>query len=181
MEGVRGPAEAGRSGKVTSGDLFGTRQFPRNNYLYRFGGAVLGIYGNSKQEAMYPVYFVDAAGKPLDASNGSYVLRLAKDQMPPVDAFWSLTVYGLSQRLLVANPMNRYLVNSPMLPDLERDADGGITLYVQSMSPGKEKESNWLPAPTARSSSSCPFIRRSRRRSAESGNSRRCGKRSERT
>jgi hypothetical protein len=135
------------AGKVTSGDLFGTRQYLHNNYLYRLAGAVLGIYGNSKEEAMYPTYFVDADGKPLDASKSSYTLHLAKDQMPPADAFWSLTMYRLPERLLVANTLNRYLINSPMLPELKRDADGGITLYVRSTSPGKDKESNWLPAP----------------------------------
>jgi hypothetical protein len=135
------------AGKVTSGDIFGTRQYLKNNYLYRFAGAVLGIYGNSKQEAMYPAYFADAGGQPLNASKGSYVLRFAKDQLPPVNAFWSLTMYSLPDRLLVANPLTRYLINSPMLPGLKRDADGGLTLYVQKGSPGADKESNWLPAP----------------------------------
>lgn len=56
-------------------------------------------------------------------------------------------MYELPSRLLVANPLNRYLINSPMLPDLKRDADGGLTLYIQHDSPGEDKESNWLPAP----------------------------------
>ena len=56
-------------------------------------------------------------------------------------------MYEMPSRLLVANPLNRYLINSPMLPDLKRDADGGLTLYLQRESPGKDKESNWLPAP----------------------------------
>ena len=57
-------------------------------------------------------------------------------------------MYELPSRLLVANPLNRYLINSRMLPDLKRDADGGVTLYIQHDSPGKDKESNWLPAPS---------------------------------
>ena len=57
-------------------------------------------------------------------------------------------MYELPSRLLVTNPLNRYLINSPMLPDLKRDADGGLTLYIQHDSPGKDKESNWLPAPS---------------------------------
>ncbi|MCB1008299.1 MAG: DUF1214 domain-containing protein [Acidobacteria bacterium] len=109
--------------------------------------AVLGIYGNSKEEALYPAYYVDSAGEPLDGSKRRYTLRFAPDQLPPVNAFWSLTMYGLPESLLVANPLDRYLINSPMLPGLERDADGGLTLYVQSESPGKERESNWLPSP----------------------------------
>jgi hypothetical protein len=108
--------------------------------------AVLGIYGNSKNEAIYPVYFVDDGKKALSGANG-YTLRFATGQLPPVSAFWSLTLYELPASLLFANPLNRYLINSPMLPDLKRDADGGITLYVQNESPGAGKESNWLPAP----------------------------------
>src|SRR5438132_10350456 len=96
------------AGKVTSGDVFGTRQFLKNNYLYRMGAAVLGIYGNSKQEAMYPMYLVDAAKQKLDGAN-RYTVRFAPGQLPPVNAFWSLTMYEMPQSLLVANPINRYL------------------------------------------------------------------------
>jgi hypothetical protein len=133
--------------KVTSADLFGTRAALKNNYLYRMAGAALGIYGNSRQEAIYPAYTVDAAGDPLDGAKHAYRLRFAPGQLPPAEAFWSLTLYELPASLLYANPINRYLINSPMLPDLKRDADGGITLYLQHDSPGPEKESNWLPAP----------------------------------
>ena len=132
-------------GKLTSGEVFGTRKFLKNNYLYRFL-ATIGIYGNSEQEAMYPVYRTDSAGKPLNGAD-RYTLRFAPGKYPPVKAFWSLTMYELPQSLLVANPINRYLVNSPMLPGLKKDADGGLTLYIQNESPGKDKESNWLPAP----------------------------------
>jgi hypothetical protein len=94
---------------------------------------------------------VDSSGQKLSGAN-RYTVRFAADQLPPVNAFWSLTMYGLPASLLVANPINRYLINSPMLPDLKRDADGGLTLYIQQDSPGKDKESNWLPAPSG------PFI-----------------------
>jgi hypothetical protein len=134
------------AGKVTSGDVFGTREYLKNNYLYRMGAAVLGIYGNSKQEAIYPTYYVDATKQKLDGDN-RYTLRFAPSQLPPVNAFWSLTMYEEPQSLLVANPINRYLINSPMLPQLKKDADGGLTLIVQNQSPGKDKEANWLPAP----------------------------------
>jgi hypothetical protein len=139
------------AGKVTSGDVFGTREYLKNNYLYRMGAAVMGIYGNSKQEAMYPVYGVDADKQKLSGAN-IYILHFAPGQLPPVHAFWSLTMYELPASLLVANPINRYLINSPMLPQLKRDADGGLTLLIQNESPGKDKESNWLPAPKG------PFI-----------------------
>jgi hypothetical protein len=133
-------------GKVVAGDVFGTRQYLKNNYLYRMAAAVLGIYGNSKQEAMYPAYYVDATKQKLDGAN-RYTLRFAPGQLPPVNAFWSLTMYEEPASLLVANPLNRYLINSPMLPQLHKDADGGLTLIVQNESPGKDKEANWLPAP----------------------------------
>ena len=64
-----------------------------------------------------------------------------------MNAFWSLTMYGMPSHLLVANPLNRYLINSSMLPDLRPDADGGLIIHMQYTSPGKDKESNWLPAP----------------------------------
>jgi hypothetical protein len=134
------------TGEITSGELFGTREFLKNNYLYRMAAAVLGIYGNSEQEALYPLYSEDANGEKLDGSN-RYTVRFAPGELPPVHAFWSLTMYELPESLLVANPIDRYLINSPMLPNLEKDADGGLTLYIQHDSPGKEKESNWLPAP----------------------------------
>ena len=126
------------AGQVNSGDLFGSRKQLNNNYLYRFAGAVFGIYGNSKQEAFYVGYSVDTGGQTLNASKTSYQLRFAKGQLPPVNAFWSLTMYSMPDRLLVANPLNRYLINSPMLPNLKRDANGSLTLYVQHESPGKD-------------------------------------------
>jgi hypothetical protein len=133
-------------GEVTSGDLFGTREYLKNNYLYRMAAAVLGIYGNSKQEAMYPVYAVDADGQKLNGTN-RYTVHFAPGGLPPVNAFWSLTMYDLPQSLLVANPIDRYLLNSQMLPQFVKDSDGGLTFYVQNESPGKDKEPNWLPAP----------------------------------
>ena len=134
------------AGEVTSGDLFGTREYLQGNYLYRMAGAVLGIYGNSKDEAMYPMYMLDASGEKLNGAN-QYALHFAPGHLPPVNAFWSLTMYELPASLLVANSINRYLINSPMLPQLQKDADGGVTLYIQHESPGADKEANWLPAP----------------------------------
>ncbi|WP_160107255.1 DUF1254 domain-containing protein [Pseudomonas izuensis] len=127
--------------------LFGTRAFLKNNYVARATGAQMGIGANSREEAMYPIYDKDATGQPLDASTHNYTLRFAKGRQPPVQAFWSLTMYDLPKQLLVDNAINRYLINSPMLPNLAKDADGGLTLYIQHESPGKDKEANWLPAP----------------------------------
>ena len=132
--------------EVGSGDAFGTREHLQNNYLYRMAAAVLGIWGNSAEEAIYPSYYVDAEGQKLDGRH-NHTLRFAPGQLPPVNSFWSLTMYALPENLLVANPLNRYLLNSTMLDDFGRDEDGGITLYLQHDSPGKDKEPNWLPAP----------------------------------
>ena len=134
------------TGQVVSGDVFGTRAFLKNNYPYRMTAAVLGIYGNSKEEAMYPMYLVDAAGQKLDGGN-KYAIHFAPGQLPPVNAFWSLTMYELPSSLLVENQINRYLLNSPMIDQFVKDADGGVTLLIQNQSPGKDKQANWLPAP----------------------------------
>jgi hypothetical protein len=91
-------------------------------------------------------YLVDADGQKLDGTH-RYTLRFAPGQLPPVNSFWSLTMYELPASLLVANPIDRYRLNSPMLPDFARDADGTITLDIQHDSPGKAREPNWLPAP----------------------------------
>jgi hypothetical protein len=134
---------------TSSADGFGTREFLQNNYLIRATSAVLGIYGNSKDEAFYVPLDKDSDGESLDGAK-RYTLRFAPGQLPPVNAFWSLTMYELPSRLLVANPLKRYLINSPMVPDLKKDGDGGVTLYVQHESPGANKETNWLPAPATK-------------------------------
>jgi hypothetical protein len=134
------------TGEISPGEFFGTREYLDGNYLYRMAGAALGIYGNSKAEALYPPYGVDADGQPLAGSH-RYTLRFAPGQLPPVNAFWSVTMYTLPESLLNANPINRYLINSAMLPDLITDADGSVTITVQHDSPGADREANWLPAP----------------------------------
>ncbi|XZE34392.1 DUF1254 domain-containing protein [Pirellulaceae bacterium SH501] len=135
------------TGKRTAADGFGTREYLKNDYLSRMSSAVLGIYGNSKEEALYPIYFTDSEGGKLNASQNRYTLRFPPGSLPPVNAFWSLTMYELPSSLLVDNLLDRYLINSPMLPNLKRDADGGLTLYLQHESPGDGKDANWLPAP----------------------------------
>ena len=133
--------------KVSTADMFGTREHLKNNYLYRYAAAKLGIYGNSGEEAIYHGYFLDGGGAPLNAAQKHYVLKFEKDKLPPAEAFWSMTMYDGKTQLLVDNPLNRYLINSPMLPQLKTDADGGLTLYIQHDKPAAAEESNWLPAP----------------------------------
>jgi hypothetical protein len=133
-------------GEISSSDGFGTRESLKNNYLYRMMAAVLGIYGNTKEEAMYPVYYTDSNSEKLDGKN-KYILKFGPNELPPVNSFWSITMYKMPASLLVDNPLNRYLLNSTMISQFKKDPDGGLTLLIQNQSPGKEKESNWLPAP----------------------------------
>ena len=132
--------------EVTSDEIFGSRDFLRDNYLYRMMGCVLGIGGNAGAEAIYPGFYVDDEGKPLVGTN-NYTIHFTPEQLPPVNAFWSMTMYEEPSKLLSENPLDRYLLNSTTLDDYVRDDDGGITLYFQKTSPGKNKEANWLPAP----------------------------------
>jgi hypothetical protein len=129
------------------GSLFGDRAFYNGDWLKRAAAAKGGIYGNDAAEATYPMTKTLANGDPLDGSKHNYTLTFAKDAFPPVNAFWSVTMYDGKTQLLIENPINRYLINSPMLPDMKTNADGSLTLYIQKDSPGKDKESNWLPAP----------------------------------
>jgi len=131
----------------SAANLFGTREFMKNNYLNRAIGAKMGIYGNSKNEAYYFTWHKDVDGKLINTAENDYVLTFKKDDLPPVNAFWSVTMYDAKTQLLVANPINRYLINSPMLPDLKLNDDGSLTIYIEKDSPGKDMESNWLPAP----------------------------------
>lgn len=133
--------------KTTSSvDLFGTRAFLGSDFVMRRAvGAAIGIYGNSKEEAYYTAYSMDANKQPLDGGK-RYVLRFAKDQVPSVKFFWSMTMYNLPDRLLVDNPIQRYAIGS-RTQGLKTNADGSIDIYLQSASPGGDKESNWLPAP----------------------------------
>jgi hypothetical protein len=133
--------------EVSSADMFGTREFLKNNYLYRYMGAKLGLYGNTGADAVYFGYFVDGNHQPLDASKSNYTLTFEKGKIPEYHAFWSLTMYDGKSQLLVANPLKRYLLNSTTLKSYKYGSDGSLTFYVQKNSPGKDKESNWLPAP----------------------------------
>jgi hypothetical protein len=129
------------------GAYFGDRAFFHGDWLLRAAGAKAGIYGNDAIEATYPMTKTLADGEALDGSKHDYTLTFAKGQLPPVNAFWSVTMYDGKGQLLIKNPINRYLINSPMLPNMKKNADGSLTLYIQNDSPEKDKESNWLPAP----------------------------------
>jgi hypothetical protein len=132
-----------RVGGLAGGD----RASFHGDWLSRAAVAKAGIYANDPVEASYPLTRTDSAGETLDGSKHNYTLTFAAKEFPPVNAFWSVTMYDGKTQLLIENPINRYLINSPMLPSLKKNPDGSLTLYIQKDSPGKAKESNWLPAP----------------------------------
>ncbi len=128
-------------GELDAGALHGSRESLAGNYLYRMAGAVLRMHAPARTGMLDETY------PAQDAAQGNWRLQFAPGQLPPVDAFWSLSMYELPGGLLVANPLERYRIHSAMLPQLKLDGDGGLTLYLQHDSPGKDHESNWLPAP----------------------------------
>lgn len=126
---------------------FGDRDFYKGDWLLRAAAAKAGIYGNDSVEATYPMTRELPNGETLDGSKHNYALTFKAGELPPVNAFWSVTMYDGKTQLLIKNPINRYLINSPMLTDLKKNEDGSLTIYIQKNSPGSDKESNWLPAP----------------------------------
>jgi hypothetical protein len=133
-------------GGIDAAKFFGTRERVGTNYMDRALGVYMGIFGNVKEVSVYLSMPTDAAGKPLDGGQSAYTLTFAKEQMPPVDYFWSITMYKLPQRWLVENPIDRYSIGSSTA-GLKTNDDGSLVIYVGKKSPGKDKESNWLPAP----------------------------------
>ncbi|MFY3677481.1 DUF1214 domain-containing protein, partial [Achromobacter xylosoxidans] len=126
--------------------LFGDRRTLRNDYLARATGAQVGLGTDSREESLSTVLATDMAGLPLDGTQ-AYTLRFAPRALPPVNAFWSVTLYRLPGQSVVANPIQRYVIDSTMLPALKRDRDGGLTLRIQHQAPAKGGQANWLPAP----------------------------------
>ncbi|WP_226702134.1 DUF1254 domain-containing protein [Microbulbifer elongatus] len=125
----------------------GSQSFYSGNWLLRAAAASAGIYGNDAVEATYPMTRTDSEGNTLDGSKHKYTLTFAKGQLPPVNAFWSVTMYDGKNQLLIKNPIDRYLINSPMLSNMKKNEDGSVTIYIQKTSPGTDREANWLPAP----------------------------------
>lgn len=152
QQGEKKVAEAAKTAGVkingwNVSSYFGDRAFFAGNWLMRAAGASAGIYGNDAIEATYPMTRTDSNGTPLDGSEHNYTITFAKGGLPPVNAFWSVTMYDGKTQLLIKNPIDRYLINSPMLADMKKNDDGSVTIYIQNKSPGSELESNWLPAP----------------------------------
>lgn len=131
-------------------DPFGNREFFKGDRLLRAAAVMVGIYGNDKAEAFYPVAYVDDKGETLNAKTNKYQIKFTKDQIPPAKYFWSMTMYDKSEDgvggYLIKNPINRFLINSTT-EGLKYDADGGFTIYIQNEKPQGDKVANWLPAP----------------------------------
>ena len=104
---------------------------------------MVGLGANQPEDAIYPLALVDADGQPIVAEK-NYILHFDKDELPPVNAFWSLTMYD-AEGFQVANPINRFAIGDR--DALKYNPDGSLTLYIQNENPGKEKEANWLPSP----------------------------------
>jgi hypothetical protein len=132
--------------KTTNGWLYFTEGVGNfgTDYLLRGTANLLGPGWNRPQDAVYPLSQKDVNGDEYNGSDHKYVMRFEKGQMPPVEAFWSLTMYD-NDFFFVPNPINRYDVGQRN--KFITNADGSVDLYVQAESPGKDKEANWLPAP----------------------------------
>ena len=125
---------------TTKTGLYGTE------YLQRSLVTAIGLGANRPQDAVYPTSEVDPEGKPYSGAK-KYVMHFPKGQLPPVNGFWSLTMYN-AEYFFYGNSLNRYTLSARN--DLKRNADGSVDLYLQHENPGPDKESNWLPAPEGR-------------------------------
>jgi hypothetical protein len=124
-------------GFTTATGIYGT------DYLMRALITAIGLGANRPQDAVYPTSQKDAEGRKYNGAN-KYVMRFPKGQLPPAQGFWSVTMYNAAY-FFVENPINRYSISAR--ENLKSNPDGSVDLYIQKDSPGKDKESNWLPAP----------------------------------
>ncbi|MBU4318109.1 MAG: DUF1254 domain-containing protein [Proteobacteria bacterium] len=134
------------NGWNTLADSHGPREIMGKRPLINAVGAAIGLYGNDKEEANNYSCSTDTDGKPVDGSKFRYILRFEKDSLPPVIAFWSITLYEPPLMLMAENPIQRYSMGD-RTRGLQYGADGSLTLYIQHESPGPDKEPNWLPCP----------------------------------
>lgn len=147
LEKLKGAGEPAQGWlMITSG--IGDRDVYNGDWAQRAAVAVGGILANDPAEAVYAITRNDSDNQPLDGATANYTLTFPEGALPPVNAFWSVTMYDGKSQLLIKNPINRYLINSAMLPELEKNADGSLTLYIQKDEPTEPaQKANWLPAP----------------------------------
>jgi hypothetical protein len=134
-----------KNGWMLVSGAFGKPSEMQGKYLTRAAAAMFGIYGNDLEEAFYPETTFDSAGEELDGSKHSYLLHFEADELPPVNAFWSFTMYNLPEQLLIENEIDRYVINNHT-EGLKYNEDGSLDIYIQKDNPGPDKVSNWLPA-----------------------------------
>jgi hypothetical protein len=132
-------------GVRSSAEIFGSREQLGHDDLSRAAGAYLGILGNAAEEYLGVGYQADAHGRPLVGST-AYTITFPPGGLPPVDAFWSITLYD-ADRFLYPNALNRYLLGSRDLPQMHRAEDGTLTLVLQHAAPQESLLTNWLPCP----------------------------------
>ena len=136
---------------VSEAGVFGT------DYLLRAAVTQIALGSHIAQEALYPVTFTDIEGKPLTGAN-NYTIHFNAGQTPPVNAFWSITMYN-NKSLFVDNPINRYKIGK-YTEGLKNNTDGSLDIYIQHANPGADKESNWLPAPATSVSNTFSIVMR---------------------
>ena len=146
LEDARAGFKKLSQGKVEPSKFAGARNTLNPTYLNRALGVYMGIFVNVAEQSVYFSIPIDADGNSFEGGKHGYTLEMSKDQIPPVKYFWSITMYSLPDRFLVENPIKRYSIGS-VTPGLKTGDDGSITLYFSAESPGKDKKSNWLPAP----------------------------------
>lgn len=129
-----------------SGAGFGSRETRAGNLLARAAAAMTALYGNSRAENNSFIAFSDFNDMKLDGSKERYTIRFLPEEMPPVEAFWSVTMYRLPTMQLVENPIDRYSIGD-RTKGLVFEKDGSLIFYLQHEPPVAEKTSNWLPAP----------------------------------
>jgi len=126
-------------------NVFGTREAMQGKYLTRAAAAFFGLWGNDLEEAYYPEANLDEDGEELNGSKHNYMIHFDADQLPPVKAFWSFTMYKLPEQLLVENEIDRYIIANNT-EGLKYNEDGSLDIYIQKENPGNDLQSNWLPA-----------------------------------
>ena len=148
-EGVASAQQAIRAEEAKMGEMINGWQIARDlgrygtKYTYRAAWTFFAVGGNLVEDAIYPLTLTDNSGAKLDGAN-RYALRFSKEEIPPVDAFWSLTMYD-KDTYLVDNPLDRYALGDRS--NMKPGNDGSLTIYIQSESPGADQQANWLPSP----------------------------------
>lgn len=134
-----------KDGWMQTAGAFGSPKAMEGKFKTRAAAAFFGLYGNDLDEAFYPDTTLDENGEALDGSKHNYTLHFSKDNLPPVKAFWSLSMYKLPEQLFTENSINRYVISSAT-EGLKYNGDGSLDIYIQKEKPSADKVSNWLPA-----------------------------------